>query len=223
MSRQLPKDELLLASRSPRRRRLLIEGGLDPIVAPVVIEEARRADEDPLAFVTRLAEQKAAAAVNAYEERGLVILAADTIVVHQGAILGKPRGAAEARAMLEKLAGERHEVMTSISLIDRASHAQVTRVGRTALRLRQFGPGEIEAYIDDGSPLDKAGAYGIQDGDFQPVDLGGFEGCFTNVMGLPLCLLEPSLSDLGWSVEADLTAACFSYVPHDLAEVYVGA
>ncbi len=222
MSRELQEDELLLASGSPRRRRLVIEGGLEPIVAPVFIEEDRRPREGPLAFVARLAEEKAAAAVEEYEE-GRVILAADTIVVHDGEILGKPTGPAEARAMLMRLQGQRHEVLTAISLIDRASGAQVTKIGRTTLELRHIEPGEIEAYVDDGSPLDKAGAYGIQDGDFQPVDMARFEGCFTNVMGLPLCLLTPSLSALGWSVASDLTAACFNYVRHELEEASVEA
>lgn len=222
MSKELPKDGLLLASASPRRKHLLTAAGLNPVVAPVTVVEEQRAGESPRSLVARLAQEKAAAALEEYSA-GAVVLAADTIVIQEGRVLGKPADKREARRMLLELRDRSHEVLTALTLIDRASGATSTEIGRTVVTLRPFDSEELDGYIESESPLDKAGGYGIQDVDFEPVDLERFSGCFTNVMGLPLCLLGRGLKALGWSTQSDLAKACNAYRRHEVEEAMVGA
>lgn len=204
---------LLLASASPRRRSLLQRAGLDPIVKPVDLDETPLSGESPAAMVRRLALAKARAARRRFEQ-GDVILAADTTVVDHGSVLGKPADTDEAVEMLMDLRGRPHEVISALALIQRADGREIVRATRTAVEMRPFSRAEAERYAAGGSPLDKAGGYGIQDESFQPVDLDRMEGCFTNVMGLPLCTLDEALAELGVAVRADLTASCMSYHRH---------
>ncbi|MGE3775187.1 MAG: nucleoside triphosphate pyrophosphatase, partial [Gammaproteobacteria bacterium] len=152
-------------------------------VIDVEVDEAPWPRESSAAYVRRLARMKAEAGRAAAVERSLPVLAADTTVVLDGAILGKPRDADEARAMLRRLGGRVHEVLTGVALIDRSGAIDdivvVTRVAFRALE-----PHSIEAYVASGEPADKAGAYGIQ-------GLGGalvecIDGSYSNVVGLPL-------------------------------------
>jgi septum formation protein len=205
---------LLLASRSPRRRTLLTQAGIDPIVWPVDLDETPLPGETPVEMVCRLAEAKARAAL-ARTEAGRVVLAADTAVIDRGAWLGKPADEAEAVEMLMDLSGRSHEVVTALSVIRRRDGRQRLRAVRTDVRMRAYSRAEAAAYAAGGSPLDKAGGYGIQDRSFHPVDLARMDGCFTNVMGLPLCALGEALHALGVDPGADLTAACLEYHPHD--------
>lgn len=215
MTRVLPERGLLLASASPRRRRLLSEAGMAPLTHPVSLSERRAPGETPAGMAARLARAKAQAAVAASQE-GAVVVAADTIVVDGDRILGKPRSPREARAMLHDLAGREHEVITGLAVIERARGEQVVTVTHTELALRPMNRQEVAAYVEGGSPLDKAGAYGIQDESFEPVDMATIEGCFTNVMGLPLCTLGRALESLGWRLGVDLIEVCFAYHRHPL-------
>ena len=142
----------------------------------------------------RLAREKAAAAPN--PRPGEVVVGADTIVVLDGRHLGKPLDDNEARRMLLELRGRPHEVISAIALLS----AQNNYLGaiRTLVQMRAYSEHELEQYIQSGRPLDKAGAYAIQDRDFGPVER--LEGCYLNVVGLPLCEVSRGLRTLGWPI-----------------------
>lgn len=218
MNRRMESGDLLLASGSPRRRKLLERAGLNPTVKPARVDERPLEGEAAVAMVRRLAQRKARAAL-AETDRGEMVLAADTAVVDRGRILGKPEDEDHAVAMLMGLEGREHDVLTALALIERRSGEERVRVARSRLRMRNYTRSEAEAYVAGGSPLDKAGGYGIQDEGFRPVDMDDFEDCFTNVMGLPLCTLGAMLDDLGRRPGADLVEACMSYSPHSLTDL----
>lgn len=174
---------LLLASRSPRRADLLRTLGIAFAVIDVDIDETPWARETPGAYVRRLARMKAEAGHASLTTRSLPVLAADTTVVLDGSILGKPRDTHDARSMLRRLSGRVHEVLTGVALIDR-SGAIEDIVVTTHVSVRVMNPRSIDAYVASGEPADKAGAYGIQ-------GLGGalvdrIDGSYSNVVGLPL-------------------------------------
>lgn len=184
---------MILASQSPRRIELMREAGYDCRIIPADIDETPFADEAPLTLVERLARAKAAA-VAAQAAPGEIVVAADTIVTHDGKILGKPRDAADARRMLRELSGRTHQVATGACIIktgDTAeSHAAQSEsfVSVTDVTFYELTNAQIEAYVVTGEPLDKAGAYGIQ-------GVGGrmlvqkIDGDFYNVVGLPIAAL----------------------------------
>lgn len=214
----LSDADLLLASASPRRRQLLRLAGLEANVQPVDVAEPIHPEESGEAMVRRLSVEKARAAVDRFQA-GELVLAADTTVLHQGQILGKPADAKEATDMLLALRQGSHRVITAITIIERSSATQLTAATRTDLAMRDYKEPEVEAYVAGGSPLDKAGGYGIQDEDFMPVDMEQFDGCFTNVMGLPLCTLGQLLAELGYKAERALIEACFRYHRHELQPI----
>jgi MAF protein len=193
----LDARRLMLASGSPRRRDLLEAVGLKVQVHPVSIDESRQPSETPLELVSRLAHQKALAASEQVSGPH-PILAADTIVVDGDEVLGKPGDSDQARDMLQQLRQREHKVHTAVTIMDPVSGAQYSSVCTTRVPMRNYNQAEIEDYIHSGSPLDKAGAYGIQDREFNPVDLDQLNGCFANVMGLPLCHVAEGLCRLGW-------------------------
>ena len=173
---------LVLASASPRRRELLSLLGVEFDVRPAdVVEDVgdgARAD-----IITRRLAREKAEAVRLIDPDAW-ILAADTVVVHQGLILGKPGDAREAREMLGRLRGQTHEVITAVAVLSPRQRGALIRHSVTAVTMRTYGDEEIDAWISRGEPFDKAGAYAIQDEVFRPVEL--YEGCYCNVMGLPL-------------------------------------
>lgn len=186
---------LVLASASPRRRELLSQLGLTFTVSAADIDETPHPVEEAGAYVLRLAREKARAV--AARHPGAWVLAADTTVALGPELLGKPRDAGEARAMLSRLSGRTHEVHTGVALAGRHEEALVVR---TRVTFRTLSPGEMAWYADTGEPLDKAGAYAVQ-------GKGGFlvaavEGSPTNVIGLPLgetlALLERAGVPLPW-------------------------
>ena len=193
----------ILASNSPRRKELLALFGWPFEVVPADIDESRKPGEHPMDYVRRLACEKAQAV--AAQRTGL-ILAADTIVADGEELLGKPRDDAEARRMLTQLRGRTHQVYTGLALIDPESGRSDDRVCRTDVPMRDYTDAELEAYIQTGDPLDKAGAYAIQHSGFHPVD--GLTGCYASVMGLPLCHLVVSLRQFGWAAPDDLPERC---------------
>ena len=180
---------LILASQSPRRRELLGLTGLDFIVRVADIDETMDPGRAPFEEVARVSRLKALAVSR---EPGDVVIAADTIVVCQGKVLGKPRNEADAVSMLKLLSGRDHQVMTGMTVLrgDRIlSHTEVTDI-----HFRELSDAEIRAYVSTGEPMDKAGAYGIQGG--AALFAQRMVGDYYNVMGLPVCRLYEILSQL---------------------------
>lgn len=202
---------LLLASNSPRRRQLIALGGWNFNIQPVEVDEQPLSGEDPRRYVLRLAQSKAQAAHPTLEADTLVV-AADTTVVDGDAILGKPLDAADARAMLQRLRGRTHQVYTALAVLSmrpegRASDGRIeTDLCATDVPMREYTDAEMAAYIASGDPLDKAGAYAIQHAGFHPVD--SLEGCYANVVGLPLCHLTRTLKKFGLHPQVDIPSAC---------------
>lgn len=183
----------MLASNSPRRRQLLGWLGIEFDARPADIDESALPGELPQPYVLRLAAEKARAA-SACLGQDCLVLAADTIVADGNALLGKPADAAGARAMLSALRGRVHQVHTALALLDPASGEQVTELCSSDVPMRAYSDAEMDAYIASGDPLDKAGAYAIQNADFHPVER--FSGCYASVMGLPMCHLQRGLRRL---------------------------
>lgn len=192
-----PPPPFVLASASPRRRQLLAEVGLwFEIIAPD-LDEAVRAKEAADAYVLRLAQEKAAQVAG--RARGRPVLAADTTVVLDGAILGKPTGLGDAAAMLGQLSGRQHQVFTAVAV---DGPVRASTLVRTAVTFRALKPAEISWYVGTGEPMDKAGAYAIQGKAANFVT--DITGSPTNVIGLPmaetLALLDKAGVSLPWSV-----------------------
>jgi len=196
---------LLLASNSPRRRQLLALGGWMFSIDAANIDESLLPGETPTAYVRRLAEEKARAVLGRARDEHLII-GADTSVVIDGEILGKPIDQAEARVMLRRLRGRTHQVYTGIAVLRVEDGNLLTAVCVTDVPMRPYSDDEIEAYILSGDPLDKAGAYGIQNPDFQPV--ASMEGCYASVMGLPLCHLTVLLRRMEVTPRDDVPRQC---------------
>lgn len=167
----------VLASASPRRRALLEAVGLAPIIDPADVDETPRAVEAPLAYALRVATDKAKKRTHP-----VPVLAADTVVALDGAILGKSADPAEARLMLERLSGRTHTVHTAVVVW--AAGQLLSEVVSSTVRFRRLNAREIERYVQTGEPLDKAGAYGIQGAGGALV--ASVEGSYTNIVGLPL-------------------------------------
>ena len=178
---------IVLASSSPRRQELFALSGLDFVVRPASIPETPLPGETASAFVQRMSRVKAETAAAAEPEA--VVVAADTEVALADQIFGKPADAAQAGSMLRQLRGRTHLVLTGLSLVDGPAGARLTDLVTARVPMRDYADAEIDAYVATGNPLDKAGAYAIQFGPFQPVDLDHFQDCFANVMGLPVCRL----------------------------------
>jgi MAF protein len=197
--------EIVLASNSPRRRELLALTGWPFRVQAANVDETPLPAEQPAAYVLRLAVLKAQTAARTLPVSALVI-AADTTVVHNGEILGKPADEREAESMLRRLRGRTHQVYTALAALRVRDGLLLTELGATDVPMRLYSSQEMQAYIASGDPLDKAGAYAIQHAGFHPV--AGLSGCYANVVGLPLCHLLRLLRRLGEEACVDLPAAC---------------
>lgn len=185
---------VVLASSSPRRQQLLRQMGADFVVEVPDIDETLLPDETPEAHVERLALEKATAVRHGRTEG--VVLGSDTVVVLDGRVLGKPSDQAQARAMLAMLAGRTHTVYTGFALENIATGRRIVSHETTRVTFRQLEEEEIAYYVAGGSPMDKAGAYGIQD-DFGAVFIESIEGDYYTVVGLPLCRVFVALRLLG--------------------------
>lgn len=181
--------KLVLASRSPRRSELLHAAGFEFTVRAADVDETPRDGEDPRDYVLRVAEEKARA-VGATDEE--IVLAADTTVVLQNAILGKPKDAADAARMLRTLSGQRHEVMTGICL--RHKDRMLRDFASTAVWFAALNDFEIQDYVNSGEPMDKAGAYGIQGLASRFIER--IEGSYSNVVGLPVALVYKRICEM---------------------------
>lgn len=186
--------QIVLASSSPRRSSLLRQIGITFEIVPPDVDESRYSfGGDPSGTAERLALAKANSAAGRVDARGRLVLGADTVVLFEGQVIGKPKDAEDACVMLQKLAGGSHRVLTGFALLDPRTNRAVTGHEWTSVSMRELTDPEIRAYVDTGEPLDKAGSYGAH-------ALGAglvtrVEGCFYNVIGLPLARLLMTLQN----------------------------
>jgi len=195
--RTKPRPALILASNSPRRRELLRQAGYRFEVRPPPIED-RAAEQAPSpgAYAESLAYLKARAAVEHYGLGEGLVLGADTVVVLGGRIIGKPADEADARRILSQLSGSEHQVVTGVALVDAASGRRRLAHDVTRIRMRRMTADEIDAYVAGGEGLGKAGAYAIQETGDRYIER--IDGSLTNVVGLPMELLERMLVAAGY-------------------------
>ncbi len=193
--------KIVLASASPRRAEILRNAGIPFEAHAATLDESRRPGELRADYVRRLALAKARAAANDQKDTGdRLFIGADTVVFAAGEILGKPESPDDARRMLHLLSGSVHEVHTGLAVIRRPGAMEGIIEEVTSVTFARLSDEEIESYIATGEPFDKAGAYGIQ-------GVGGryvtrIEGCYFNVMGLPLARLWSLLREFGWKKSA---------------------
>ena len=183
-------NQIWLASASPRRRQILGWAGIRFNFLSTDIDEAEYEGENPLDYVNRLAVEKARKAAEELSPRELII-AADTTVVLEGKILGKPADRAEAARMLASLRNRQHAVITALVILKSNDKSLISECCISTIQMRDYTDQEIQTYVNTDDPLDKAGAYAIQHPQFNPVI--NFQGCFSSVMGMPLCHLERNL------------------------------
>jgi MAF protein len=183
-----------LASASPRRRALIGLLGLAFRTAPTDVEEEEHLLGEPAVSAVNVALAKGRAAAARADAEELVV-AADTLVVIDGDVLAKPAEAREARAMLGRLRARAHHVLSGVALL--RGDCQWAAVVDTRVLMRAYTPEDVEAYLARGEPFDKAGGYAVQDEAFRPVE--HLDGCYLNVVGLPLCAVSAGLAALGLS------------------------
>ena len=184
--------DLILASGSPRRRELLAGLGLRFAVRPVDLDESPLAGEEPAATVLRLAAAKAAAVAHP----GELVLGADTVVVLDGLLLGKPRDPEDAARMLAAIAGREHTVLTGVALCEPGRDRQAAALETSRVRMAALTAEEVAWYVATGEPLDKAGAYAVQG--LGALFVEEVFGNYTNVVGLPLPAVRRLLAELGY-------------------------
>lgn len=197
LASSLAVPEVVLASNSPRRRDIIsaLEACLECVESGFV-EGDRSPAEEPEQFARRLARGKATA-VASRRQHGIVI-GADTIVTLDGNVMGKPDSEHEAAGMLERLRGRAHHVYTAVCAVDAETGRSTVGGADTLVTMREYTDAELEAYVASGEPYDKAGAYGVQDRKFRPARL--VDGCYLNVVGLPLCVTVQLINELGVTV-----------------------
>jgi len=190
--------KMILASASPRRAQILRDAGIPFEIARANVSERRKRGENAVVMTRRLAQAKAKAVAAKLGKKQLeaIVVGADTTVQVDGELLGKPQSSAEARKMLRKLSGKSHLVVTSVAAIRLPDHAQAIVTETTRVRFAPLSADDIDEYVATGEPLDKAGSYAVQ-------GVGGrfierIDGCYFNVVGLPLARLYRMLSKLGW-------------------------
>lgn len=191
--------KLILASSSPRRAEILRNAGITFEVRPARVEESPAPGETAQAMVARLAEQKALTIARELDGHAgaCIVLGADTAVVADHELFGKPDGANSARSMLQALSGHTHRVLTGICLVRIPDMAKRTAIDSTKVTFAPMTREEIEDYIRSGEPLDKAGGYAAQGRAGRYITR--IEGCYFNVVGLPLARLYALLGSLGWT------------------------
>ncbi|MBN1583893.1 MAG: septum formation protein Maf [Anaerolineae bacterium] len=195
---------VILASGSPRRHDFVKSLGIVFHAHVADIDEQARMGELPEDLVVRLSREKALAVAALYPNA--IVIGADTVVALDGRVLGKPAGHHEATAMLRRLRDRPHHVYSGITVCSPAHDIPLTSVSDSTVWMRPYSDAEIAAYVSSGDPLDKAGAYGIQNVAFRPV--ARWQGCYAGVMGLCLCDLVELLSRAGLALEIDAPTAC---------------
>lgn len=184
---------IYLASASPRRKELLQQLNLQFSVVPSNISEAQGFHLTPEQRAIELAKNKALNVSGSVDEG--IVIAADTMVVHKDRIMDKPKDENEAKEMLACLSGDKHKVITGIALVNVNDEITLTDRGITDVWFRKLNPSEIDSYIKTGEPADKAGAYGIQG--YGAIFVDKIDGCYYNVMGLPLAVFAKMLEVFG--------------------------
>ena len=184
---------IYLASQSPRRKSLLKQIGLEFKTFSVELNEEILDGEHPIKTVKRLSLEKLKLAETIVSEG--IVITADTIVVIDGEIIGKPRTYSEAKVILKRLSGKTHFVYTGYSVKNIVKNKLITDYRKTSVTFRELSNSEINEYVKTGSPMDKAGAYGIQD-DYGALFISKINGCYYNVMGLPLSKVFLSLKEV---------------------------
>lgn len=192
------RPQLILASGSPRRRELLAGLGVEPTVRPVDIDESPRDGESAAGYVLRLAEEKA----RAQAEPGELILAADTVVTLDGDLLGKPEDEDDAKAMLRRLSGRTHQVLTGVAVFDPANDTLDTEAVATDVTFGRLTGADVDWYVASGEPMDKAGAYAIQG--LGALFVERITGNYSNVVGLPLPTVRLLLGRMGFDLVGNL-------------------
>jgi septum formation protein len=195
--------KLILASASVRRAEILRDAGYHFSVLSSTIDETPFAGESPQDLVLRLAEAKAELAA-ARASGPAILIAADTEVVLDGQIFGKPRSSDDARRMLTKLSGRSHSVLTGVAVVRLPDAERISFVETTRVEFAPLSDEEIARYLATGEPYDKAGAYAIQG--YAARYIPRIEGCYFNVVGLPLSRLQQALTELGWTEKYYSTA-----------------
>lgn len=189
------KNDIILASASPRRKQLLEQIGLEFRVIPSQAEEAVLDGETPEEHVIRLSQDKASEVADRRNVVGRWFIGSDTIVLCDGQILGKPADNHHAAEMLRMLSGREHRVLSGYAILDRKTGEQRAEAVSTDVRFRALTDDEIARYIASGEPMDKAGSYAIQG--LGVCFVAGISGSYSNVVGLPLCRLTLALKELG--------------------------
>ncbi len=184
---------IILASKSPRRKKLLSQIGLKFQVKVFETDESYPSNLKPFQIAKYIAKQKLDEAKK--HLRNSIIITADTIVVLDKEILGKPKNEADAVEMLQKLSGKKHYVYTGLGIVNQQNGKEIIDFVKTCVKFRLLNNEEIIGYVSSGSPMDKAGSYGIQD-DFGAVFVERISGCFYNVMGLPLSKLVQKFDEI---------------------------
>lgn len=193
--------KLVLASLSPRRRDLLEGAGFDFLIQPVKVSEIIEQNLNPSEVASQIATLKALAAVdqnNYLKTQGYLVLSADTVVALGDQIFGKPESPDQAVQFLDLLSGQKHSVITAMTLIETGSGCSVRVFDETKVQFRKMNPEEILEYVQTGEPMDKAGAYAIQG--LGKKFVSNYEGSWSNVVGLPLEKLEQVIGQNGWKL-----------------------
>ncbi len=198
---------LILASGSPRRRQLLSLLGLPFVIKASRVDEGQLDGEAPAELVIRVSQAKAWSVTDVRPDE--LVVAADTVVVLDGNVLGKPNDAKEAAHMLRHLRGRAHTVLSGVAVWHPESRRIRCELGQSTVWMREYTDGEIASYVASGDPLDKAGAYAIQHPEFDPAS--EVEGCRLGVMGLPLCHLGRALGDFGVVLPAHVPGSCTAF------------
>jgi len=188
--------KLVLASSSPRREEILEQLNLKFTIVPSKIDEDNFDSSDPVELVKLLAEEKARS-ISALVENAIII-AADTVVVHDENILGKPANEAEARNMLKKLSADQHQVITGVAVLNSSSGESHVDYNITEVKMTDLSEYEINSYVDTGEPLDKAGSYAIQG--FGGLFIEEIRGSYYSVMGLPIHQLSKLLDKFNYGI-----------------------
>jgi len=199
--------QLLLVSQSPRRRAMLAWLGLPAGLTHAGVDEAPYSNEPPSATATRLAIAKVHAAEPT--DNSVWILGADTVVDLNSVSLGKPADPAEARTMLRQLRERAHAVHTGVALYHPGTRQMCARRVTSTVQMRAYTDAEIEAYIHSRDPMDKAGAYAIQNNAFRPV--AHVDRCYANVVGFPLCAIAALLETWGLALPLNIPALCLAH------------
>jgi septum formation protein len=203
--------KLILASASPRRRELLAQAGYRFEVQPSSVPESRRPGEDAIRFATRLAREKAEEVFARRQAAGIeetaTVLGADTVVVCDGEVLGKPSDAADAERMLLLLSGRTHHVVTGVAVVWGSSAPPAVEIAAelTQVTVQTLSPEEVSRYVASGEPMDKAGAYAIQG--YAGRWIPRISGCYFNVVGLPLALVASLLEGAELRMASQLSPA----------------